>query len=414
MTKIIKATLYKSLSNEAGTVELETGKTIAENLPDIDFENALVIVNGKLIRENHTVQEKDIILIRVTPAGATAVLAATLITVAVAAVVGGVIAGVEIYKQKEAAAKMQAELDRMKKMSAKPDLDNRPFLRGASNTLATGNSQPYIIGRHLFTPYLLCRPFYQLAGPDGEQQYIYSVLECGFNKQILQSVSIDEIAIKTFNNTAPQQGVYSIDSGIFAEEGIIEISQDGSLFQQLRQLNYKVISTETNDAIVRDGEVEKHPDSKKYLIYSLDSHAMSVDVAITFPHGLYAFNKDGDKIETQVTITPQYSLDGGNNWYDFTFNNNGVMTNTFKRLISTKELRYVAHHDFTASDYKTLKANHKKSILIRLRSNGNEDGQIKNDCYCLYYQCVCFDPNKSTDTQLIPCKTFFYRTSHYP
>lgn len=119
-------------------------------------------------------------------------------------------------------------------------------------------------------------------------------------------------------------------------------------------------------------------------------------------------NDGGDKIETQVTITPQYSLDGGSTWKDFTFNNNGIATNTFRRKVSAKELRFVAHKDFTAADYNTLKANGQGAIYIRIRNNGNKDSTIHNGCYCLFYQSVCFDPDKSMSgksyTNLIPCK----------
>ena len=160
VSKIIKATLLRSLSNEAETIELEAGRSIAENLTDIDFTNAIVIVNGTLVREQHIVQTGDIVTIRITPSGVVTGIIAAVFTIG--AIIAGAYFGNEIYKMKEAAEKAQKELDRMKKMSAKPDLDNRPFLRGASNTLATGNSQPYIIGRHLMTPYLLSKPFYKI------------------------------------------------------------------------------------------------------------------------------------------------------------------------------------------------------------------------------------------------------------
>ena len=256
VSKIIKATLLRSLSNETETIELEAGRSIAENLTDIDFTNAIVIVNGALVREQHIVQTGDIITIRITPSGVVTGIIAAVFTIG--AIIAGALIGREVYKMKEAAEKAQKEAERLKKMMGKRDIDNRAFLRGASNTLATGNSQPYIIGRHFFTPYLLSKPFYKLEGTDGEKQYTYTILECGFNKQILQSVSIDDIVIKTFNDTAPQHGVYSIDADIFADDGLIEISQNGDLLRFLPELNYKVVSVQTNDEITRDDDIKKH------------------------------------------------------------------------------------------------------------------------------------------------------------
>lgn len=397
----MKATIYKELSNKQTPIELQAGLTVQEALPDLDLENAIIVINGRIENCNYVLQAKDKVTIRLTPSGTTALIVVAIVA-AVVAVGAGVVGGIYAYNAREAAEKAKAELEKMKKLSNRPEVDNRPFLRGASNTIATGANQPYIIGRHFFTPYLLSQPFYEITGADGIDQYIYTVLECGFNKQVLKKIAIDDVTIKTFTDTAPQEGGYDLDTGIFAEGGKIEIAQDGGLLTDIPALNYKVDSKTCNDEIPRDSEVSEG--KKEYLTYTLNPYAMSVDIAITFPYGLYAFDDKGDKIETQLTITPQYSLDGGASWQNFTFNNNGVQTNLFKRKISTQELRYTAHKDFTAEHYQTLKANNQTVIYIRVRSNGNKDSAIKNDCYCLFYQTACFDPDKSSDTELVPCK----------
>lgn len=395
----MKATLYKELSNRQTPIELPAGKSLKEALPDIDLENAIIVVNDKVVKPDYILKEKDIVTIRVTPAAATTI---AIIAIAVVAVSAAIVGGVALYKAKAAAEKAEEELEKVKKLTNKSDIDNRPFLRGASNTLATGNSQPYIIGRHFFTPYLLSSPFYKITGTDGADEYTYTVLECGFNKQIIQKLAIDDIVIKSFSHTSPQEGAFNLDTGIFAEDGRVEIAQDGALLTDLPALNYKTESKACNDEIPHDSDVEAG--TQEYLTYTLNPYAKDVDVAITFPYGLYAMNDDGDKIETQTTITPQYSLDGGSTWTDFTFDNNGTATNTFKRNVSTKELRFVAHKDFTLGNYNTLHTNGQKAIYIRIRNNGNAgNSMIHNDCYCLFYQSVCFDPEKST-SDLVPCR----------
>ena len=133
------------------------------------------------------------------------------------------------------------------------------------------------------------------------------------------------------------------------------------------------------------------------MTYTLNKYAKNVDVAITFPYGLYAYNDNNDKVNNTVTITPQYSLNGGSSWVDFTFNQNGTYSNIFTRNVSDKEIRFVAHKDFSYSDYATLHANNQSAIMIRIRSNGAaHDTKVHNDCYCMFYQSVCFDPNKSS------------------
>lgn len=396
----MKATLYKELSNRQTPIELPAGKSLKEALPDIDLENAIIVVNDKIVKPDYILQENDVAMIRVTPSAMTTII---LVATAVVAVAAGIVGGIALYKAKKAAEKAEEELEKMKKLTNKSDIDNRPFLRGASNTVATGNSQPYIIGRHFFTPYLLGSPFYKITGTDGANQYTYTALECGFNSQIIQTVAIDDIIIKKFDDSTPQEGAFNLDTGIFAEDGRIEIAQDGALLTDLPALNYKTESKACNDEIPHDSDVEAG--TSEYLTYTLNPYAKDVDIAITFPYGLYAMDDDGDKIETETTITPQYSLDGGSSWNSFTFNNNGSMTNRFKRNESTKELRFVAHKDFTAADYAAVKANGESAIYIRLRNGGSSgDSMIKNDCYCLFYQSVCFDPEKSTEKELVPCK----------
>lgn len=396
----MKATLYKSLSNKKNEIELQAGKTLAESLPEYNLENSVIVANNKLRKPDYKPVEGDAITIRLLP-GATVTAIVIGIVAAVVAVTAGIIGGIAMYKAKQAAEEAEAEMDKAKRMSNRPDIDNRPFLRGASNTLATGNSQPYIIGRHFFTPYLLSKPFYKIVGTDGAEQYVYEALECGFNKQILQKLAIDDITIKTFSDNSPQEGAYNLDPSDFAEDGACEIAQDGGLLEHIPELNYKTESKACNDEVPRDSEVQGG--TKPYLTYTLDRYAKDVDIAIAFPYGLYAMNQEtGYPMATTVTITPQYSLDGGASWTDFHFNQNGTASNVFTRNEQTKELRFVAHKDFSKSDYDYMAARGQEKVLVRLRNNGAKDSVIKNDCYCLFYQSVCFDPNKSASA-LVPC-----------
>ena len=390
----MKATLYKTLSNRQTPIELQAGQTVAAAFPEYDLENAIIVVNGKIVKPDYVLQEKDTVMIRLTPSG-TVALVVTLVAVAVVAVGAGVVGGIAAYKAKQAAEKAEKELEKVKKLTNKPEVDNRPFLRGASNTDAQGNLLPFMCGYNFFTPYKLSSPFYKIAGTDGVDEYTYTAFVCGFNKQLIKKVAIDDVIIKTFSTSAPQEGAYTLDTSIFAEDGRLEIAQDGALLSDLTELNYKTVSNACNDEIPKDTLVAEG--TKNYLTYTLDKYAKDVDIAITFPYGLYAYNDDNDKITNTVTITPQYSLDGGNTWVNFTFNNNGTLTNVFSRNVSDKEIRFVAHKGFSLQDYATLKNNGQEAIFIRVRSNGAaHDTKIHNDCYVLFYQSLCFDPNKSS------------------
>ncbi len=386
--------LFEHLIGKARMVKVKAGTAIKDALPEYDLENALIFINNEFRDPSYILKEEDIATVRLCP-GAMTAFVITSIVLAVAAVVTGVVIGVQAYQAKLAAEKAAEELEKLKN-STNSDIDNRPFLRGASNTVATSAMQPYICGRHLFTPYLLCNPFYEISGTDGETQHTYTVLEAGFGKQVIDQVAIDDITILTLNDDEPQEGVYPLDAGQVFADGELEIAQDGELFSELDKLNYKVVSTTANEEVPRTADIESG-DAEDY-IFSLDAHARDVTLCISFTSGLYATNSDGDKISTSVTITPQYSLDGGSTWTSFTFYNSytETYTNTFSRAISSKELRYTGTKEFSLSDYETLYNNGQKNILCRLRSSGANDSQICNTCYLLFYQSICFDPSTSS------------------
>ena len=394
---MIIATVYKGLSNKPRVVELPAGASIKDALPLEDTGRAAIFVNNKAADDGHILKEGDSVFVRLfvgdlsnwSTAGRVAL---AIFTFGISEAVNW---GVQMYKNKVAAEKALAELEKLKSQT-NSDIDNRPFLRGASNTVATSKTQPYICGRHLFAPYLLADTFYEISGTDGETQHANIILECGFNKQVIHTVGCDDVNILELSDSSPQEGSYSTNAGSSFADGTAEIAQDGNLLAALPNLNYKHVSTTANEEVPKTSEISSG-EAEDY-IFTLDAHALDVEVCIAFTNGLYAYNDDGDKTDTSVTITPQYSLDGGSTWTSFTFYDsyNNKSTNTFSRKTSSKELRYTATKTFTLANYKTLYNNGERVIQCRVRSNGNTDSQICNTCYVLYYQSVCFDPNTSS------------------
>lgn len=384
-------TLYKGLSNKPRVIEVPASLAIKDALPNEDTGRAAIFVNNKAADENYILKEGDNVIIRLAPAGVTVALVA----IAVVAVAAAIAVGVMAYKAKKAAEAAAEELEKLKEQT-NSDIDNRPFLRGASNTAATSATQPFVCGRRLFTPYTLSDAFYELSGTDGEDQFANIILEGGFNKQIIDTVGVDDITILTLEGDEPQEGSFATNANTVFAGGTVEIAQDGELLTAIPALNYKVVSTTANEEVPRASDISSG-DAEDY-VFTLDAHAMDVTICISFASGLYAYNDDGDKISTSVEITPQYSLDGGSTWTSFTFYNSytGEDTNTFSRSTSTRELRYAAYKAFSLSDYQALYNNGQEAIYCRVRSGGASDSQICNTCHVLYYQSACFDPNTSS------------------
>ena len=386
----MKANLIKTLKNTTELVEIEAGRSARANFPGIEFENAVLIINGRIAKPDTIIQDGDVVTLRQIPGDLTETpwwVATFLIPF------GFIIQPAEIaYKARLQAEEAERELEKIKKLTNSPKIDNSPFLRGASNTIATGKSQPYFCGRNFLTPYLFSQPFYKISGTDGATQEVYNILECGFKGIVLNKLGIGDTVITTFSDSTPQNGVFSIDEGIFAN-GQLEIRQDGSLFSVLTELNRKIVSNVINREIAKDFDVTAG--TAEHTIITLDPNAKDVDICINFPYGLYTYNDNNDRIKAEVTITPEYSLDGGSTWTQFTFNQNGTQTNVFNRS-ETKSMRFIAHHDFTLADYQALVTNNQTYVLIRLRSNAPDDQKTRADCYVYYYQSHVFDPLKSS------------------
>ena len=380
----INAILYKELSDASTTVWIETGKTIAENLPDENFKNRIILVDGKKVNENYTVKENDHIIIRSTPAGAVA----TIVAIIVVAVAVAIVVGIALYNKRKAQQKQKKDLS-----EEKDEVQNRPFLKGASNTVATSKTQPYFIGENLFTPYVMnsggnkYKGFSTISGTDGKDQFYNVVLEGGFNKQVLRKLFCDDVILKTFDGNTPQEGIYSFDeSSVFYDaESLIEIAQDGQPFAT-DILNYKVVEQQSNNQLLKSDNQNYKP-----LIYTLEKKTFAADIEIIF-NGLIAYTDEGYKRPRTVVVVPYYSLDNGETWTSFSFDQNGTPSNSFTRQ-TTEQIRFVAHVDFDFDAVKNLD----HPILVKLECETPAyDGSVYDDVYCEWVQSRVYNPDQST------------------
>ncbi len=381
--------IYKDLSDAYDLINIEEGIPLRESLMGfvpLD-ENTLIIVNGKRVTPSYEPEKSDKIIIRRLPSEPITMLIVGIIMSVISIGVG---VGVGLYT-----AGMKKDLDALKeKMESMGEgINNLPTMRGASNTIATGKSQPYIIGRRLFTPYLLAPSFRTLGGTDGKDEYYHLVLQAGFGKQIIKELIGDDLSLRTFTETEPQNGVYSFNNNLFPG-GQIEIIQEGQEFQTLTALNKKIVTQKTN-AEIKKADDDNYTD----LFFTLEQYSMAVDVSIMF-NGLIAFDsEDGSELNRTVRIIPSYSLDNGSTWQTFSFNQNGTPSNTFTRK-KREQIRFTAHRNFTHAEVKDL--GHPVQIRISCPTN-KYDGSAHDACYVLNVMSTVYNPDLS-ETTLVPEK----------
>lgn len=374
--------IYSGISSEKKTINA-TGR-LKDILQDYDFSRCKLIKGGKELSPDYAVKEDDVIFLRTVP-GAASTIAIISVAVAVVAMGAGVAAGIYSYhksKQAEEAAR-KASANAKK---ASQGVTQYPFIKGANNTNALGQTIQFIMGNVYNTPYKLNEGFYSIGGTDGEKQYYNVILSAGFGKQLIQSLSIGNEKIRDFTETSPQSGVYAFNDGslYYDSENVIEIAQDAEFTQSF--FRQKCIGEYSGEEIKHDHGSDAEP-----LVIQCADYTMKVEICIQF-NGLRRYD-DGSWKQKSVTITPEWSNDSGESWNPLTFDRG---SNVFA---------YNANHTlrFTATKAFSYAEAYGKQITIRLtRETEKEDSNSQESCYCLYVNSFCYD-NKKSDGSLVPC-----------
>ncbi len=156
----MKALVYRDFSESYEIKEIGTGK-IKDVFPEYPEDKYAVLVNGARQNRDFEIKEEDAVIVRAIP-HATGILIASLVVAGVSAIVGGVTA----YKAKKQAQRAKEEADRIAESmkNSGGSVDSDPTMPGASNTVATGKTQPFVMGRRLWTPYFLTAEWDNLRG----------------------------------------------------------------------------------------------------------------------------------------------------------------------------------------------------------------------------------------------------------
>lgn len=372
---------------------------------DADWDQYILLRAGERVTPDLVPEASDIIYMRRIPRGT-----AVAITLGVVALVGAVGAGVYSYVQQKKINEYQEKLaENQKKMSAGSTVQKLPYVRGASNSPATGHSFPYILGETLFTPYKLCPDHISISGTDGADQYWYMVMECGFSSLCFRKMMLGTNKIISFSGDTPQSGTFSFDQGAYYDAGnFAEIRQTGNFTEQ--EFNRKVIYSNfmeeiphrhiPSDATQQEAQ-EIEDEWRRGLVKQLPDHVMSVEVIIMFD-GLRKFDEDdGAWVSASATLQVQWTnVDSPeeSDWHDFdlAFNQNGTRSNSFSRN-ARKQLRYSTTQTFTPA--QTMGKN--VSVRIR-RTTPKSSGTAKDTVYLMAVQSSIYDAEKSTSQEFVP------------
>ena len=216
--------------------DLDTGKTYFANIEnDTAVTNAIVQVNGKDVGLDYEVTETDIVAIVITPAGGggggwdwvgafwggiagalTGALYGFSVGGAFGAVVGGLIGlGVGFVAGGILVGSIKQDMEAQGNKTASKGIDSEalPDVRGATNQPLVGQSYPFVLGKHLATPFIIGSPWNEITGLHGETNYIHVLYAVGYAPLRLTDFKLGDMFLAHNQRWSGNQGMSNVFHG---------------------------------------------------------------------------------------------------------------------------------------------------------------------------------------------------------
>lgn len=311
----------EGLSDRIKTKELKEGR-VKDLFSQLGIDKGVALVNGVIADENTIVKGDDVVFIRQTPLGASAVAIVAGITL----LVGAAVTGYQVYKMRKQMEKYKDALS-----SSSDTVTNLPYIKGANNVRALDRSIPYIIGGGRIAPYVLSDGYLSLVGSLNMSRSVSYLV--GYNDLVIRQAIANGIPLINFTGDTPQEGYYSILSPGATDGGK---NVYGFWNMYLLQSGIKNFPYTHDNPITKTYKIDEPGDqllradniNYKDLYYTLSEGAIACDINFLF-RGLIKYASDGTKKSHSVVIRAYYSIDGGDTYKLFpTVSGNDIINNT--------------------------------------------------------------------------------------
>ena len=170
-------------------------------------------------------------------------------------------------------------------------------LRGSSNSLNKDGTPPLILGTHYITPPLIGRPYTEIAGTDGADQYLHLSYLIGYGPLEVRELRIGENLLAS--NSSGAMGSLTIDGVGF--DGV----QAELRFDSTDMTYYPKRVTE----VQFDEEMKSPGGTPTYLYQTTPAGCTKIEVDFEFPNGIA---KGTAALSTAVNYKAEYQAAGGN------------------------------------------------------------------------------------------------------
>jgi hypothetical protein len=373
--------------NNYETIRIAENIAVKDAVKDIvndDLDNAVIFVDGFRKDKNYILKDDELCTIRIFPKDPISA-----IFFSVFFIVGFIVANAAV-----GILTGESLIDRLVKWLL-PDIDSNspqqpdplqsiPQIRGAKNQSAYDKPYPFVMGKHLLTPYYIGKPYTTIDGEDGEDQYFHALFILGYSKLKVSDIKLGEINLCSNGENYYDAFLNPDPEGLFAANNpLLELRQGASEVSLYPQ---KVIEEQLSIELMNVEGQDNH------VIRVSAKNPWKVQVEFTFTGGLISYTDKGKKKDASVKITVQWRGSGG--WEPF-----GTLSVTRQKA---KVMRFVLEKEFSPSEILNVPGRTVELSIVRTTPDDPNDIKTVDTVYLTAIRTWCFDYELSTSNELVP------------
>jgi hypothetical protein len=410
--------VYKSASgNNYETVEARENMSIREALPELDFDRAIIAVNGFLADEGYELQDNDICTIRLFPKGSPG---SSPLEIVLGIMTLGVYTAVDaIYSSVTGHTLLQdiimSFMGDGSKTNSPESLQNIPQLKGAKNQSNKDKPIPLVLGKHLYTPMYIGSPYTEIGGADGADQYYTALYLLGWGKLKVSDIRLGPVSglSRNVENKLDGDLVYNDelgfgDPGFAKSDPLLELRHTGEVGLYPQKVVEERLGIELLNVVDKDNPSNN---SKLEPTRFSAKNPQMVQVEITFNNGLVSYNSEGKKQDASVSVRVEWRNDhtDDNGWKEFgrfgtdiggqspTEYNSLTHVTTIKRQ-KPKQMRFVAVRGFSFAEVEAATDRTIELRITRESPKDINDNRTADDVYLSAIRTWCFDNDTEVQT----------------
>lgn len=369
------------------------------------FDNSIIFVNGNKVEKNYVLKKNDLCTIRLYPSSISATAIGTIL-VSIAKAVGIALA---VYVATDMVVYLCSGkhlIDHLKgwlvswlksendgASSEQTQTETIPSISGARNQTNYNKCFPFVMGKHLYTPMYIGKPYTEIGGTDGEEQYYIAEYLVGYKDTVCTDFKIGtrdlaSNSVKMASGFVPIDGYYKTDK-FHPQVEILNGAQESSLYP------YKVAEEQLSIQLLNVKD-----EQPLEVVRFTERYPKKVQVELTM-QGLIGYSSSGKAESRSVSVSLEYSTDGSNTWkpfgafagctsYDST---TGISTWTKQK---NKVMRFIAEREFTYDEGINC-ANKVIELRIVRTNNENVDDRTTDTTYLSAIRTWCYDYNASKE-----------------